>query len=73
VEDLMHSPGPVTVARLFQIAYEHANKELGEGSSAEPSRLERSLRRFKSKSPLWHPNGTRVPDASEAGSPAHQD
>jgi hypothetical protein len=39
VEDLMLSRGPVT-ARLFQIAYEHANKELGVGRSAELSRQE---------------------------------
>jgi hypothetical protein len=43
VEDPILSPGPVTVARLFQMAYEHANRELCERSSPELSRQERSL------------------------------
>jgi hypothetical protein len=52
-------PGPTSVTRLFDIANKYANRELGEDSSPEPSRQERSPR-FRSKSPLWHPNGSRV-------------
>nr|XP_051211939.1 uncharacterized protein LOC127329463 [Lolium perenne] len=56
VEDLMLSPGPNTIARLFQIAYKHANRELCEDTPLEPSRQGRSLRHFRSKSPQWHLN-----------------
>jgi hypothetical protein len=73
VEDLIFSPEPVTVAQLFQMAYEHANKELDEDSSAEPSPQGRFLHRFKSNSPLWHPSGTRVPGTPEEDSPARQE
>jgi hypothetical protein len=73
VEDLIHSPGLMTAARLFQIAHEHASRELGEDTSSEPSWQERSPSRFRSKSPLWHPHGTRVPDASEEDSLPRQD
>jgi hypothetical protein len=73
VEELIHSLGVTTVARLFQIAHENASRELGEDTSSEPSRQYRSPSRFRSKSPLWHPNGTRVPDASEEDSLARQD
>jgi hypothetical protein len=69
----MFSPGLTTVTRLFKIANKCANKELGEDSSSEPSQQERSPPRLKSKSHLWHPNGTRVQDAREEGSQERQD
>jgi hypothetical protein len=59
-EKLMLSAGPITVTRFFEIANKYANREIGEDSSPEPSWNERSPPRFKSKSPLWHPNGPRV-------------
>jgi hypothetical protein len=61
---------PVTTAELLELAYECANRVPSEDSSSEPSWYGRPIRRYRSKSPAWHPSGTLAPGESEGGSPA---